>query len=93
VVPTLFWVELTLLLLIDPERLDIREFPVGLTRFFPADDCIDFPDEKFFETERIFDRERALDATELFAPILLTEGRSIGCLDDREIFPSRDVPD
>jgi hypothetical protein len=93
VVPTLFCVELTLLLLIVPERLDIREFPVGLMRFSPAVDCIDFPDEKSFETERIFDRERAFAATELFEPILLTAGRSVGCLDDMEIFPSRDIPD
>ena len=92
VVPTLFWVELTLLLLIVPERLDTREFPVGLTRFFPADDCIDFPDEKFFETERIFDRDRAFAATELFKPVLLAEGRSVGGLDDMEIFPSLDIP-
>jgi hypothetical protein len=74
VVPTLFWVELTLLLLIVPERLDIREFPVILTGFFPADDRTDLPVEKSFETERIFDRERALAATELFIPLLLAAG-------------------
>ena len=93
VVPTFFWVGLTPLLPIVPERLDIREFPVILTGFFPVDDRIDLPDEKSFETERTFDRERALDATELFMPILLAAGRLIGCLDDREILPSLDIPD
>jgi hypothetical protein len=93
VVPTFFWPGLTPLLPTVPERLDILEFPVGLTRFLPADDCIDFPDEYPFETERIFDRDRAFDATELFMPILLAAGRPIGCLDDREILPSFDIPD
>jgi hypothetical protein len=44
-------------------------------------------------TERIFDRERAFDATELFMPILLAAGRPIGCLDDKETLPSLDIPD
>jgi hypothetical protein len=39
------FIELTPPLLTVPERLDIRGFPVGLTRFFPTDDRIDFPDE------------------------------------------------
>jgi hypothetical protein len=46
VVLIFFWIEPVLLWLDVPvlERLDIRVFPVGLTRFFPVDDRTDFPD-------------------------------------------------
>ena len=45
VVLTFFWIKSGLVGLNDPvrERLDIREFPVGLTRFFPEDDRTDCP--------------------------------------------------
>lgn len=44
VVLNFFWFEPAPLRFTCPERLDIREFPVGLARFFPTDDRMDFPD-------------------------------------------------
>ena len=87
------FIELTPLLLTVPERLFIRDVPAGWARLFPTDERIDLPDEYPFVTDRIFDRERAFDAAELFMLILLEAGRPIGCLDDRETLPSLDIPD
>ena len=93
VVRTLFWIEALRSLLSVPERLEIRDSPVGLASPFPTEDRIDFPVEKLFDTGRIFDRERVFAAAEPLTPILLAEGRTFGCLDDREILPRRDMLD
>jgi len=45
VVLTFFWDEATPPLLTVPERVDIRDVPVGLARPCPAEDRIDLPDE------------------------------------------------
>jgi hypothetical protein len=39
-----FWIDWTPPLLTVPERLETREFSVGLMRFFPTDDRTEFPD-------------------------------------------------